>query len=286
MTDEQEANAEIERLRHDIEETRADMEETLEEIEDHIRPRNVALRQKEALRQRVREVAERGSERANVLQQDVKQRTQDLPVAPAAGALAGLTSTALVGQALRRRRARVRAEELRAARDAATATGVGTLLAFVGVARQLRRRTNRPAEQVAVRDLMTSDVVSVRRSDTLLDVVRQMRDLDVGALPVCDRTGRVRGMITDRDVTIGAVARGRDLRRTTVAKVMSRRPVAIRDDASAAAALGMMTRSSVRRLPVVDSRGRLLGVVSQGDVAVRIDDSQVGDLVGSISAAP
>ena len=122
-------------------------------------------------------------------------------------------------------------------------------------------------------------------SDTLVDVARKMRDLDVGALPICGDDDRLKGMITDRDIVVKAVADGTDPGSVTVDAFAEGKPVTIGADDSVEEALRTMTEHGVRRLPVIDGHD-LVGMVSQADVAKNLPDDQIGQLVEAISKAP
>ncbi len=120
-----------------------------------------------------------------------------------------------------------------------------------------------------VREIMTSDAECVRPSDTLREAATLMRDLDVGALPVCGDDNRLAGMITDRDIAIRAVAEGGDPDSVTVGEVMTPEIVTCYEDDSLAQAADIMERKQIRRLVVLNSDKQLVGILSLGDVAVR-----------------
>jgi CBS domain-containing protein len=135
------------------------------------------------------------------------------------------------------------------------------------------------------RDIMTSGADCARSTDTLIDAAKRMRDLDVGALPVCGEDDRLAGMITDRDIVVRALAEGRDPGNTKVGELADGKPVTIDADDSVEAALVTMSKHGVRRLPVIDGHD-LVGMVSQADVARHLPEDKVGDLVEAISSAP
>lgn len=135
------------------------------------------------------------------------------------------------------------------------------------------------------RDIMTAGPECASTSDTLVDAARKLRDLDVGALPICGDDNRLQGMITDRDIVVKCVADGGDPNTITVSELAEGKPVTIGADDSVEEALRTMTEHGVRRLPVIDGHD-LVGVISQADVAKNLPDDAVGDLVAAISAAP
>jgi CBS domain-containing protein len=135
------------------------------------------------------------------------------------------------------------------------------------------------------RDIMTGDATCAKVGDTLADAARRMRDLDVGALPICGDDNRLKGMITDRDIVVKCIAEGGDASKTTVGELAEGKPVTIGADDSVEEALHTMTEHGVRRLPVIDGHD-LIGIVSQADVAKNLPEDRIGELVEAISSAP
>jgi CBS domain-containing protein len=137
------------------------------------------------------------------------------------------------------------------------------------------------------RDVMSTDVTCVGENDTVLDAARMLKDLGVGALPICGEDDRLKGMLTDRDIVVRVLAEGKDPSSTKAGELGQgdSQTVTIGADDSVDEALHTMTEYKVRRLPVIDGR-RLVGVVSQADLATHIDEEKVGELVEAISAAP
>jgi CBS domain-containing protein len=134
----------------------------------------------------------------------------------------------------------------------------------------------------SIRDVMTSDPRTVDARSTVVEAARLMRDEDAGFAPIVE-DGRLIGAITDRDIAIRVVAEGKDAQSTTVSDVMSGNLVTIDPQQELDEALRLMARHQVRRLPVVEEDGRLVGVVAQADVAANAGDSQTGELVEEIS---
>jgi len=134
---------------------------------------------------------------------------------------------------------------------------------------------------------MTPDPTFCSEDVTAADAARQMFDDDIGALPVCNAEGRLAGVITDRDLAVGIVAQGRDPSSTKVGELLDRgsEVVTIGADDSAEEAIRTMKDHAVRRLPVIDGT-RLVGMVSQADVARAMPEAKIGDLVDAISSAP
>ena len=135
------------------------------------------------------------------------------------------------------------------------------------------------------RDIMTPGVECVSVGETLVDAARRMRDLDVGALPICGDNDRLAGMLTDRDIVMRVVAEGRDPGSVNVGDLADGNVVTIGADDSVEDALATMSKHGVRRLPVIDGHD-LVGMVSQADIARNLPEEKVGDLVEAISSAP
>ena len=136
----------------------------------------------------------------------------------------------------------------------------------------------------SARDVMTGGAECVGENETLSDAAKKMKDLDVGAMPICGEDNRLKGMLTDRDIVVKCLAEGGDPTSTKVGDLAQGKPVTIGADDSVEEALRTMTEHKVRRLPVIDGHD-LIGVVTQADLATNIEDPKVGDLVESISAA-
>ena len=138
---------------------------------------------------------------------------------------------------------------------------------------------------MTAREIMTGGAECARTTDTLVDAARKMRDLDVGALPICGEDERLEGIITDRDIVVRCVAEGGDPTTAKVADFAQGKPVTIGADDSVEEALHTMMEHDVRRLPVIDGH-ELIGMVTQADVAKNLPEDKVGELVEAISGAP
>ena len=135
------------------------------------------------------------------------------------------------------------------------------------------------------RDVMTGGAECIGENETLVDAARKMKELDVGAMPICGDDDRLKGMLTDRDIVVKALAVDKDPGSTRAGDFAEGKPVTISADDSVEEALHTMAEHHVRRLPVIDGH-ELVGVVSQADLARNLEDEKVGDLVEAISAAP
>jgi CBS domain-containing protein len=133
----------------------------------------------------------------------------------------------------------------------------------------------------SVRDAMTEDPRSIGQSASVVEAARLMREGDIGSLPITDDEKLV-GMITDRDITTRVVAEAADPKLTSVGDVYSQDLISVQPDEDLEAALRLMARHQVRRLPVVEN-GRLVGIVAQADIARSEDEKKTGELVEAIS---
>ena len=122
-----------------------------------------------------------------------------------------------------------------------------------------------------IAELMTPDVEVIRPDDTLQTAAKMMADLDAGILPVGEND-RLVGMITDRDITVRAVAEGRDPEKTTVRDAMSDQVRYCFDDEDPQQVAQKMGALQVRRLPVLNRDKRLVGIVSLGDLVIGAED--------------
>src|SRR5688500_2615600 len=136
---------------------------------------------------------------------------------------------------------------------------------------------------------MTDNPETVTPETSLADAARKMRDLDVGIIPVVesDSNKRLKGVLTDRDIAIRAVAEGKDGNTTRVMEVMTTEVETCNKNDSLRDVLNVMEREQVRRVPITDREGRLVGIIAQADVATEVDTPQgqrhFADAVGEIS---
>ena len=134
----------------------------------------------------------------------------------------------------------------------------------------------------SIKDVMTSNPCTVDADKSVAYAAKMMRDEDVGLAPIVEGDKLI-GMLTDRDIAIRVVAEGRNPDHVTVREVASQQVVKIDPQQDLDEALRIMAKHQVRRLPVVEEDGRLVGVVAQADVAREGDDTQTGELVQEIS---
>ena len=134
----------------------------------------------------------------------------------------------------------------------------------------------------SIRDVMTSNPCSIDADKSVAYAAKMMKDEDVGLAPIVEGDKLI-GMLTDRDIAIRVVAEGKNPDQVTVREVASKQVVTIDPQQDLDEALRIMAKHQVRRLPVVEEDGRLVGVVAQADVALEGDDKQTGQLVEEIS---
>jgi CBS domain-containing protein len=133
-----------------------------------------------------------------------------------------------------------------------------------------------------VRELMTDRPRAVTPDTPVSEAAQLMQSEDVGALPVLDGD-QLAGIVTDRDIVIRAVAREKDPKGMPVRDVASREVATVGPDDSLSDALKLMASAQVRRIPVVDEDNRLVGMLSQADIALEAKEKDVGELVEEIS---
>jgi CBS domain-containing protein len=131
-----------------------------------------------------------------------------------------------------------------------------------------------------IREVMSSRPVTVEDSATVFDAARAMRDEDIGVVIVVNH-GSIRGVLTDRDVVVRAVAEGRDPKSIKVGEIVSEDVATVTPDEPVDKVVSLMREKAIRRVPVVDG-GRPVGVVSLGDLAVERDSKSA---LADISAA-
>jgi CBS domain-containing protein len=137
------------------------------------------------------------------------------------------------------------------------------------------------------RDIMSDDCTCIGENDSVLDAAKQLAELEVGSMPICGDDDRLKGMLTDRDIVVKVLAEGKNPADVKAGELGQGdgKTVTIGADDPIDEALRTMIDHKVRRLPVIDDR-KLVGIISQADIATHLDEEKVGDLVEAISAAP
>ena len=134
------------------------------------------------------------------------------------------------------------------------------------------------------RDIMHLGVTCIGEGETLQHAAQQMRDLDVGSLPVCGEDDRLRGIITDRDIVTKCIARGVDPANVTAGELADGMPVAIDSQADVTEVLRAMKQHQVHRLPVIESQ-QPVGMISQAELARHLPENLVGEFIEAVCAS-
>jgi CBS domain-containing protein len=138
--------------------------------------------------------------------------------------------------------------------------------------------------QLKARDIMTPNSAFVSADTSVQEAAAVLAREDIGVLPVCEADGRLRGMVTDRDIVVKVVAQGRSPAEVAVGDLADQpEVVTIGADDSVEEAIETMKRYKVRRLPVIDGH-TVVGMVSQGDIARSQPDGPVGQLLEALSS--
>lgn len=131
-------------------------------------------------------------------------------------------------------------------------------------------------------DIMTRDITVIREEETIREAAERLAKDDVGVLPITDNRKHLKGMLTDRDIVVHVIAQGKDPDNTRARELEQGELVTLRPDDSIKHALDLMAEHKVRRLPVVDG-DRIIGMVSQADVAKSVSPEEAGRMLTEIS---
>lgn len=131
--------------------------------------------------------------------------------------------------------------------------------------------------------IMTGGIETIPPQASLAEAAKKMASQDIGSLPVCAEPRRVVGIITDRDITVRAVARGMDPNQTRVEEVMTRDVLCCSSEAEVEDACQLMEKRQVRRLLVTGQDDTPVGIVSLGDIALCLRESQSGEVLKKVS---
>lgn len=126
-----------------------------------------------------------------------------------------------------------------------------------------------------VREIMSLDVELVNPDDSIQSAAKKMADADIGFLPVGEND-RLVGMLTDRDIALRAVAKGKSPKNTKVREIMTGKVLYCTEDDEVEEAADNMATLKIRRLPIVDDDKRLVGVLSLGDIALKDNSATAG----------
>lgn len=136
-------------------------------------------------------------------------------------------------------------------------------------------------------EIMTKDPECCLPSDSVMKAAQLMKSEDVGPIPIVDdKDGKkLAGIVTDRDLAIKVVAEARDPKTTVIEEVMSEGLVTCRESDDVQTVLKLMQDNQIRRIPVVDKKDQLVGIIAQADVATRLGQTgATGEVVEQISA--
>lgn len=133
-----------------------------------------------------------------------------------------------------------------------------------------------------VKEAMHTGVEWVEPDVPVTTVAQKMRDLDVGAIPVCEKDKLV-GIVTDRDITCRAVAKGADPSKLTAGDVMTEGVVYCSDTEELDDAIRIMEDKQIRRMPAIDEKKRMVGILSLGDVSHAASQQLTGEVLKAVS---
>ncbi|MBF8188801.1 CBS domain-containing protein [Nonomuraea sp. K274] len=134
-----------------------------------------------------------------------------------------------------------------------------------------------------VKDVMHEGAECIGERDSLRTATQMMRDLSVGALPICGEDDRLKGILTDRDIVVKCCAEGKDLDNTTAGE-FARGLVWVEASNTVEDALQKMEQHQIKRLPVIDQH-RIVGMISEADLAKELPDSKLAEFVHRVYAS-
>jgi CBS domain-containing protein len=135
------------------------------------------------------------------------------------------------------------------------------------------------------REVMHRGAECVKENESLAQAAKMMRDLHVGSLPICGNDERLQGIITDRDIVVRCLAEGKDPKTVTASELAQGTPIWVDINADEEEILTLMIESRIRRLPVIEDR-RLVGMISESDLARHLDDRQLAQFASAVYSAP
>lgn len=133
------------------------------------------------------------------------------------------------------------------------------------------------------RDIMHMGANCISEDQSLMEAAQMMRDMGVGALPICGNDNKLHGIITDRDIVIKAVAEGKDLSTCTAGELAQGRVTWVDADSDLETIVDIMGREQVKRMPVIHDH-QLVGMISESDLAQHLDDKHLGKFVERVFA--
>jgi CBS domain-containing protein len=135
------------------------------------------------------------------------------------------------------------------------------------------------------REMMHGGVECIGERETLAQAAKKMRELNVGALPICGEDDRLHGIITDRDIVVKCIAEGGDPQTATAGELATGTPVWVDADASQDEVIQLLSEHKIRRLPVIEDH-QLVGMISEADVAMHLPESEITSFAKAVYSAP
>lgn len=135
------------------------------------------------------------------------------------------------------------------------------------------------------REVMNSGMTFVREDEPLAEAARMMRDQHIGAIPVCGVDDRMKGIVTDRDITVRCVAEGLDPQSTAAGRLAQGPLIWVAAGADIREALRLMEEHKIRRLPVLE-QNRAVGVIAEADIVTHLAEHEVKEFTYSVYSAP
>lgn len=133
------------------------------------------------------------------------------------------------------------------------------------------------------RDIMHSGAQCIGEDQTLIEAAQMMRDLGVGALPICGNDQKLHGIITDRDIVVKCLAEGKDINTCTAGELAQGKVSYVEADTDMDTIVDMMGREQVKRMPVIQDH-KLVGMISESDLAKHLDDKHLSKFVERVFA--
>ncbi|HEV8526367.1 MAG TPA: CBS domain-containing protein [Actinomycetes bacterium] len=142
----------------------------------------------------------------------------------------------------------------------------------------------RPDTARQARDIMHPGAECIGENDSVATAAQRMRDLGVGSLPICGADDRLHGILTDRDITVKCIAEGRDPAQVRAGDLVEGTLFWVDANADIGEVLNQMEDHRVKRLPVIESH-RLVGMISEADLARHLDEHRLAEFVEKVYAA-
>jgi CBS domain-containing protein len=135
------------------------------------------------------------------------------------------------------------------------------------------------------RDIMHMGAECIGEGDTLAMAAQKMRDLGVGSMPICGDDQRLHGILTDRDIVVRCIAEGGDPNQVTAGDLAQGKPVWVDASSDVNECLTLMESNQIKRLPVIEDR-RLVGMISEADLARNLSEHDLAEFVGKVYGRP